>query len=203
MYHLIIPVTYKFKPSKSGGVLMFIIIKAFLFTLLFSLTYLENTNAYVENSSITTNTIQQEFSPESETFQLEQITEQKNAHQRRRGHRGRRYRMHEYDPYCNYLPQDLPWEIHRPLLTAICDGANIPYIRDLIYNYGHSPYQRWLTGETPLMIAAQTGNFRLVRILVIEFGVSLITRDRWGHTAANWAYENDYDLIGDYLCNLR
>ena len=125
-------------------------------------------------------------------------------------------------PYCSYLHHDhidLPRHLRSNLFTAICDGEteiakNIilhgsasPHRCTSRYrcNFPHrgvSPRRPWMTGETPLMVAAQTGNEELVEILVEEFHVNWRARDKWGHTAADWAYEKGHDDLGNDLCDL-
>ena len=188
------------------------IVKTFLFALLFSLSYLENADAYLEKSP-SNDIFQQESISELETLQ-EKIAEQEHPQQWRRSRRRRRpfprYPYLRYpvpvpplvftynSPYCNYHPSNIPWDIRSPLLTAICNRSSRQFIRNMIYS-GARPWQIWVTGETPLMVAAQTGNFGLVRMLVEEFDVNWRIRDQWGHTAADWAYKNGYHDIGDYL----
>ena len=214
------------------------IIRPFLFALLFAFACLNNANAYVEGSLVTDISQQEILSEsESEVFQLEQIAEREHPQQRRRWcgrrpcpypypplRRGRRpypypppifvpsvfipfpIFMPTYDlgfsPYCSYRHHgyvNLPEYLISGLFTAICDGET-RRVR-VIIRRGVSPHQPWVTGETPLMVAAQTGNFRLVKILVEEFDVDLLVRDKWGHRAADWAHENNERRIEDYLAS--
>ena len=198
------------------------IVKTFLFAFLLSLSYLENADAYLEKSPAN-DIFQQGSMSELETLQ-EKIAEHPQQWRRWRGRRWfpRPYPIYPYprypyppypvpvpvpapvpfhSPYCSYHPLDLPPRLKSRLFRAICDGATRS-ARDIIRHGGISPHRSWVTGETPLMLAAQTGNFELVEMLVEEFGVDWRRRDQWGHTAADWAYENGYDDIGDYLCDL-
>ena len=122
------------------------------------------------------------------------------ARQKEEYQRGFQYRRYPRG-YCEHFASgDLSSRLIKPLLSRICVG-DFEGVRRLIEtgSNSHNPDQIWVTGESPLILAAKKGYIHIVHTLVFDYSVNVCGVDNVGLRAANWADELGFLSIANFL----